>query len=437
MIKEVKINEIYFYIPGYEEYNALRFLIPRLIDLGAEKIGFFDGRFPTFKGGSGMSDSQDASIIYLEKFHQVEVHKMGVCWLEEKNTAAFKRAAELGYKYVFLLGCDEYLDEGIKKFNVDDSFHLGRVNFVEHNPNPDQFNIPHPFDDRLFINPGEIEGKISHFEYFEKSTGRQLKTACIIKEITIHHNDLVRKNPKRNKEMFEYQKQNIIRENSKRAKYYIENGLFKIYIAIPTLGKINSELATWLINVTGFFSRKLYSPNSEGMIVAIKILRPMDSNRNFLVEKFLESDCTHLLFIDDDMVPPPGMINKFLEHDKDVIAPRLPVWFAEKGIIIAAMDKSYPPYEFKLPVGKGLVSVDFVGAGLSFIKRKVFEIVPKPCYRFTYKESGVVEFAEDVNFCKLARQHGIGIFVDADFTAKHIKEIELTKVIEKYTKADL
>jgi hypothetical protein len=46
--------------------------------------------------------------------------------------------------------------------------------------------------------------------------------------------------------------------------------------------------------------------------------------RNLLVAKFLKSDCTHLLFIDSDIVFEPSIVIKLLRSDKDIVTVTYP-----------------------------------------------------------------------------------------------------------------
>lgn len=114
--------------------------------------------------------------------------------------------------------------------------------------------------------------------------------------------------------------------------------------------------------------------------------------RNFIVDQFMKSECTHLMFIDADILFPEGSIRSLLNADKDIIAAPYP----KKGIdwdrineiiklnkhideplplhkfgasyVINYLDNSNPP----TPDEKGVVEVAHAGTGFMMIKREVF-----------------------------------------------------------------
>lgn len=114
--------------------------------------------------------------------------------------------------------------------------------------------------------------------------------------------------------------------------------------------------------------------------------------RNFIVDQFMKSECTHLMFIDADISFPEGSIRTLLNADKDIIAAPYP----KKGIdwdrineiiklnkhideplplnkfgasyVINYLDNANPPK----PDEKGIVEVAHAGTGFMLIKRDVF-----------------------------------------------------------------
>lgn len=91
--------------------------------------------------------------------------------------------------------------------------------------------------------------------------------------------------------------------------------------------------------------------------------------RNTLTAKFLDSNCTHLLFIDSDLVFSAEQIQRLLDHDKDVVAGFYPKkkdgpaieWVCNVFNGISAIDAD------------GLQRIDYAGTGFLLIKRAVFE----------------------------------------------------------------
>src|SRR3990167_4621366 len=86
----------------------------------------------------------------------------------------------------------------------------------------------------------------------------------------------------------------------------------RIAIGITTAGLIKSQTALSLINML-LENRHLDCKMifQEGPIIPL--------NREVIAEIAQQMNCTHLLFVDSDMVFPTDAAQKLLEHDKDII----------------------------------------------------------------------------------------------------------------------
>lgn len=421
MIK-VNADEIYFIIPHYEDLNGIQKLIPNLLSYGAKKIGIYDGPFVTFEGGSGEDISNDGSLGYLNNIKEVEIFKMGRCWMEQKLSRAFTRASHLGFKYAMLLGADEWLEGDFEKFTIaTDQVNVASMPFREHHVD-EMYNRDVVLMHRFFINPGELETKTSHYEYFVKNTGKRVKHSTMTSgSVEIHHDDRIR-DEKRNKDMEEFQTKNKVRENENRANEYENINKFKLYLAVPNNGNIHPELGVWLINMQHSLNK---IPQYEGLVIDLRMASPVDNARNIIVKNFLQSDCTHLLMIDSDIVPTYGTIEKLFIANKDVIGPKMPIWMGiEKGL-------TYPAHSEKDDENtnlKGIREVDFIGTGCILVKRKVIQDTFKPLFRFIVDHDGIVVKPEDNFFCNAIRKAGFKIFVHQDITVKHFRQIELSEI---------
>jgi len=201
----------------------------------------------------------------------------------------------------------------------------------------------------------------------------------------------------------------------------------KVYVAVPTLGKVRAGLVRWLLVAQeNFLSEKV---PVDGLI-DLSIDRPVESNRNRIVLKFLSSDCTHLLMVDDDVIVPDDLIPRFIRHDKDVVAAAPLIWHPVlRRPTIFAFKGEHRNYRFVDP-SKGLQRCDFVGSAVLMMKRRVVEELPKPLFKVVLDEKGRFEKGEDQYFCELAREHGFEIWVDCDVIAGQAKEVELLEVLQ-------
>ena len=133
----------------------------------------------------------------------------------------------------------------------------------------------------------------------------------------------------------------------------------KLFIAVPVYGSVDPHffcswsklLANWNINVT------LYPHFGDSLV---------NRARNHCSRIFLESDCTHMLFIDSDLVFSLEQINRILEHDEELV-----------GGAYYKKSEGEPQGVWNLidkrEQANGLLRCGYVGTGFMRISRSVFE----------------------------------------------------------------
>jgi hypothetical protein len=138
--------------------------------------------------------------------------------------------------------------------------------------------------------------------------------------------------------------------------------------------------------------------------------------RNSIVYAAQEKNCSHLLFLDTDMIYPKDTIERLLKRDLDIVG--------------ALTFKRYPPFnplmmkgeerklQYIYPYDEGLVKVTATGSGCLLINMKVFDSVKKPWFEWVHDNDGPV--GEDVGFCYKAGRAGFDIFVDTTVKTIHI-----------------
>jgi hypothetical protein len=146
-------------------------------------------------------------------------------------------------------------------------------------------------------------------------------------------------------------------------------------------------------------------------------------NRNEMIELALQNNFTHILFLDDDVVPRPDILKKLLVHDKDIVCglylmrnhPHFPILF----------DQSYTNgvcrYLFLRPGMNGLVKAVNTGLGAALIKTDVFKKMSddKPWVRLGQCEKD--HWCDDIDFFNRARdKYGYEIWCDLDCPVGHM-----------------
>ena len=92
--------------------------------------------------------------------------------------------------------------------------------------------------------------------------------------------------------------------------------------------------------------------------------------RDLLTHQFMQTDCTHLFFWDDDVAAPPSALSRLLAFDRDIIVAPYP-----KKMAPNTPPENAWPYVLTdgVPDAFGLLECDLVATGFLLIKRGVIE----------------------------------------------------------------
>jgi len=150
-------------------------------------------------------------------------------------------------------------------------------------------------------------------------------------------------------------------------------------------------------------------------------------------------EVTHLYFIDSDVVPPDGALQKLLDHNLPIVAGIYPMnvngeraWsFKMKGGPEDSSENNvyggWLRRGHSLP--KDLIKATAIGGSTLLIKREVVEKLKKPCFKIVYKpiddEGRCYDYGEDEYFSKIATEAGYDIMVDPTIICKHYNYKEL------------
>ena len=157
--------------------------------------------------------------------------------------------------------------------------------------------------------------------------------------------------------------------------------------------------------------------------------------RNLLAERFLNSDCTHLIFLDSDQSWDVNSFLRLLRADADIVGGAYPTknnW--EHYSVTVYTDENGIP---EVNEG-GLIRGQKVPTGFMKIKREVFErlraaykedwyweggnsgSIRKMWNYFGHKIIDHVAYGEDISFCKRCEFLGIELYVEPRCTINHI-----------------
>lgn len=158
-------------------------------------------------------------------------------------------------------------------------------------------------------------------------------------------------------------------------------------------------------------------------------------NRNLVVEKFLETDCTHLMMIDDDVHVQPDAIKLLLSLGADVATGCYPV---RKGnLVVLAVDHDGQGWSTEWP--EETRSCKLCGAGCLLVHRRVLETLEAPTFRWPLfpMRSKVAKDkrGEDMRFCEDAIAAGFKIVCHHRVRCGHYAKVDLASIFDEFWNA--
>jgi hypothetical protein len=150
--------------------------------------------------------------------------------------------------------------------------------------------------------------------------------------------------------------------------------------------------------------------------------RPTTYARNLIVKNFLASECEWLAMLDNDVVPPVGLLDVLngAPESASVIVPK--VFIPINGFHPAALGWR--------PIGDTNADLwqelsDCATAAI-FIRRNVFSKITAPCFEYGSTPDGA-PITEDLMFCRKVREAGLRIFGNRDrsYVCSHFRTLDL------------
>ena len=163
-------------------------------------------------------------------------------------------------------------------------------------------------------------------------------------------------------------------------------------------------------------------------------------SRNTLTAMFLESDSSHLMFLDDDMAFPGWGVRKLLFNDKAIVGTA----YKTRKVTAPKYTCSFFDNEEKTVTieGKtGCCKVKNIATGCVLMHRSIFETLIKNevvikydieesfdkfnKWNYLFYDVGVINgkyWGEDFGLCNKLRDAGIDIWLDTTFTPGHVAQ---------------
>lgn len=162
--------------------------------------------------------------------------------------------------------------------------------------------------------------------------------------------------------------------------------------------------------------------------------------RNMLVRQFLDSKCTHLFFLDDDVAPPMSIdvIRRLADMRRPIATGVYALYLGGKVVpavyrlregVNVDLDRPetleqdiFQPAE---PRSDGVERVDGCGGGCLLIERSVLEKTREPWFVFPPFKEDRFRLGEDLYFSLNSRRAGCELWCDWSIKCAHHKTVPL------------
>lgn len=175
----------------------------------------------------------------------------------------------------------------------------------------------------------------------------------------------------------------------------------KLAIATPSTGTIKTKTVESLIKLFKKYPNA-YFLSHEGSII--------HHMRERLVKKAIDLDCTHLLFVDSDMVFEPEAVTKLLNRDEDIVGAN----YNRRSLPLT------PTAIIEKSPSNGMVKAISIGTGFMLIKLSIFDYLEEPWFFWESNSDGDLTMGEDYWFCQLARKKGFEVYCDLSAKVGHV-----------------
>jgi hypothetical protein len=197
-----------------------------------------------------------------------------------------------------------------------------------------------------------------------------------------------------------------------------------VLLTVPTRGQIAWQTVTRLEEIrdeTPGLAPILYEPGNLSVA----------QTRNQIVRKFMDTDKELLVMVDDDVVPPPHLLERCFADmgGHAMVGVPYPLWRQDQGLFLSVFERG--PDGLRLAeLREGLNTVDALGTGCVAVTRDALARMGRNPFRFDNSPE-LEGVSEDFIFCADLQREGftIGCFWDGWY-ADHVRAVGLAPLLE-------
>jgi hypothetical protein len=245
---------------------------------------------------------------------------------------------------------------------------------------------------------------------------------------------------------------------------------YRIFVATP----VHSDVSIHYFKACLEFQKECFVRKIPVMFQVMKSSL-VTQGRQLCVSGFMESNCSHMLFIDSDISFNFKMVERMINYDKDICLVPYPIKGLDFDKIKSRIKEGSTldprvlgnQYTMSVPdpsnvkVENGFIEVERGPAGCMLIKREVIEALIKEYPEFTINQHTLIDgklvkrkhmynffdtywnkddktyTGEDFYFCKLCKHAGIKMYALVDEYIAHHGEFSYTgRLIDEFKKTE-
>lgn len=185
-----------------------------------------------------------------------------------------------------------------------------------------------------------------------------------------------------------------------------------LYIAIPTARSWEPEFGMSMILLSAHLTKLRKEGKIKGFRVDNKRTSLLSKNRQMLLDGAMKSDCTHILWCDDDQSFTPDCVMMMLNRDKDFVSANI----CKKTFVDGGFVASKGGGAKISSVGRtGIEQAELVGLGLALMKLEPLRKTKAPHFETVWVDEAQKYIGEDIYFAaKIKHDLGISPWIDHD-----------------------
>jgi len=189
----------------------------------------------------------------------------------------------------------------------------------------------------------------------------------------------------------------------------------KVAVCVPTAGTVRMSFAHSLCGMLTYIAAKGVPTISDASVsLSLKVMESSNwiTNREKLGRMALDCGDTHLMFLDDDMVFEPQMLEIMLGRRQPIVVTNYLIKTEPaKDFVAVSLDGQRVPTKQD---STGLVPLSYSGFGVSLITTDVFHRIPQPWFLPDFNAETGDYTTEDNPFFRKAREAGFDVYLDQE-----------------------